>query len=58
MPGKQVDTRPVYVEKTACAHPKAREKQMRCPDCGGLMRRCCQSIFSFPHRDECDPADR
>jgi hypothetical protein len=37
----------------ACDHREARERTHRCPACGGIMRRCCQSTVLCRHDANC-----
>jgi predicted RNA-binding Zn-ribbon protein involved in translation (DUF1610 family) len=36
-----------------CAHALARERSFKCPSCGGILRRCCQSVLGQGHGDDC-----
>jgi hypothetical protein len=40
-------------KRWSCTHYRAMDKTLRCPDCSGIMRRCCQSAIGSPHRDGC-----
>jgi hypothetical protein len=37
-----------------CQHPGVGAKTLRCPDCMGFMRRCCDSTFGNVHREPCE----
>lgn len=54
MPGAKVIPPPPLVDKRGCLHKRANEHSFRCPDCRGIMRRCCQSIVAFYHEDSCE----
>ena len=37
----------------ANGHPGAGERTPICPECSGIMRRCCQSVLSLEHIAGC-----
>jgi predicted RNA-binding Zn-ribbon protein involved in translation (DUF1610 family) len=41
-------------EQTLCGHMIANGDDHRCPDCGGVLRRCCQSTTLTPHVEGCE----
>lgn len=53
MPGKEVIPAFGTVLKENCSHDRAAMTTFICPDCRGIMRRCCQSILSWPHEKGC-----
>lgn len=37
----------------SCKHELARQDSLTCPDCSGILRRCCDSALGALHRSGC-----
>lgn len=49
----------LFPERDACLHATASERSRSCPDCGGVLRRCCMSLVGFyEHRESCPESAR
>lgn len=46
--------KPIPLPKRAlCDHKTATERSHTCPECEGILRRCCMSALGTSHRDGC-----